>query len=71
MYICTGKDNLCGGICIKFMLCLLNLKWRSMATPGASHQRATTGSHPDREALGVLQPRYMSHPWEGALRCRL
>ena len=25
-WVCQGKNNLCGGICVRFMLCLLNLK---------------------------------------------
>ena len=29
-WVCQGKDNLCGGICVRFMLCLLNLKKRSL-----------------------------------------
>ena len=26
-YICSGQDRFCGGICMKFMLCILNMKW--------------------------------------------
>ena len=27
-FVCRGQEKACGGICMRFMLCLLNLKWQ-------------------------------------------
>ena len=27
-FVCKGQEKACGGICMRFMLCLLNLKWQ-------------------------------------------
>ena len=56
-WVCQGKDNLCGGICVRFMLCLLNLKWQNFLS--LLQLGAAVGVHP---VHGLVQLRAADGP---------
>ena len=43
-FVCRGQEKACGGICMRFMLCLLNLKWQDFLA--LLEVGAAVGVHP-------------------------